>query len=1738
MDSPRRNGDGRAASGDGAAAPSLLRIGLTAGFASLSPDGAVPGRDGAGADGGGGKIDLGSLSSPAEDEAVRSVVERARIEAASYSSGIGDGGGGFGGDGDDGAGEGRDPRIVAALSALGEHPLHSHSARGVLVNVIDPTTPVSPSEGGGGSGGGGGGGSHYAPPPPAPALPPNHNLDTPPGAAAAKGIFQFAARGATSASDGSGPGGSGDASSGASATNLRVHARLASTFAQNYDAALRSLPYVHPRTGARRSVSSLPVRLGLRTRPVTDPAEWHDGPYCHVYVAAAEGLEHYRAKVRCVATPLSRRSSGARPAEARFRRDRRRFDVGRRSLLRAGQTEIETDSFRLESSEEGMAHALVEVGGRENKERGMRYREGVGMGGCNSRNSAVRPALRAFVSQIEGSGTTAATPGTPQPKALSKSSPGGGASPSVRGKKSANERALARAGLSAAASDAAGNFGSRYVIVYVPVAAGASSSGADGRGKPAGAGSGGGGGGGGGFGGFRGRKGQSGGVVSSNSSGDGDSATAASTATSSSQHSAAHSAALPPGPVSHTSKEVKELYHKLVKDFPDGRTVILGTLLDGSPPSAVSPLKNQEWKAFLHNLGGAVVDGFAERVRRYDEELRRLDSRRAAFVRKWSRDGGGAGGSPVRKGVDGRPPPIAGRDASGSGDGGDAGGFDLSHFFLVKESLAFTYEQMQLFEEARLQYEELDAFLPEDAWRTLARSGGRGQRRRLRPDVEEEDDEGDDEDRVRDLAEAGDAPAFRAAVRASESDLRPTASRHVSSYVHARASRLSFRMRAPVEALRRAAAFVARSHGDRLAEADAAFRAGWKEGVEGAGVDCPKEEILKRREELVGERVRTEARAEAWALTSCWDVRCATGSCFAFASTSPQRRAGSNGGRVDASATAAATGAEVEVARCLAELLEFGMLRLMRLGDLALSGSGGARANPVRRAMTGRPADTLRPWRPWRELRRGLSGDGRAKPRSDSVEDDDGVRWPDVLSPDGAVEDVPPWLRAVASAPSPYERAYLALAGEAARLNRLAGRRRAASRLEDQRAEVLIARGDHAAAAEVLSRNGAASGPGGTGGSATTRGGWAGDQWTRAHCWRLFRLACCQRASGDVLAYLETLTRGFDPRLRGVAPERTASLFQRDLEAIVTDAAVSEPRWGAFPFLETELSVATGTTGKSEARPLPFLRRKLARRLCGVGNVLRFALGVRSHLPRPIAVQGVRLYLVALERYEEAYRRDGAISEDDAFRILDVRAPITIEPGENEFSFEWQPMTPDTYVLATVAIHALLRRPMIGLDVRPSEPTQTIELNPLFLIPGHVQNVRLVFHSGSDVITEGRVTLSCSRGLVVVPPRTDPSRLEGAWSDECVIPLDACGPGRKVVVTTLVKSSTLGPDGDAEGGAEASVQTLRARVETRYRQECYEAVMAQGEEPESDPMATLLEAMVTTLDRPALAVDDAGALAIGDDRIVVDVAVRCNSPVPFYVKEWHLDLPPPLAVEEDGDLNKGLFRHPIPEGETLLFGFRCARTDITAAGGESRCERPLLRVVLQDDFGKTFLQVLPLDLDDIYRKLRKEDVYDELYMCTAELTCAADEGTVGHPVPFVYDLNLQSLVTPRQRRRASIGGGGASVSGSTVVGCPMLYTIVSDGSDWIVSGKVQGLIRPSPGADALKLHFRGIPTQSGILRSFPELFLEYLPSDGSGSPAWSSSPPITVQCKNPDYFRSFAYTTSLSLAVPATLEEF
>jgi hypothetical protein len=96
----------------------------------------------------------------------------------------------------------------------------------------------------------------------------------------------------------------------------------------------------------------------------------------------------------------------------------------------------------------------------------------------------------------------------------------------------------------------------------------------------------------------------------------------------------------------------------------------------------------------------------------------------------------------------------------------------------VKESLAFTYEQMRLFEEAKLQYEQLSAFLPEDAWRQLAQ-----QQCQQQHSGENDEGIGGETGRMNnaspsDLAMAGNSYGFHHHIKISGKDLRS-----VSQYV-------------------------------------------------------------------------------------------------------------------------------------------------------------------------------------------------------------------------------------------------------------------------------------------------------------------------------------------------------------------------------------------------------------------------------------------------------------------------------------------------------------------------------------------------------------------------------------------------------------------------------------------------------------------------------------------------------------------------------------------------------------------------------------------------------------------------------------------------------------------------------------------------------------------------------------------------------------------------------------------
>jgi hypothetical protein len=170
--------------------------------------------------------------------------------------------------------------------------------------------------------------------------------------------------------------------------------------------------------------------------------------------------------------------------------------------------------------------------------------------------------------------------------------------------------------------------------------------------------------------------------------------------------------------------------------------------------------------------------------------------------------------------------------------------------------------------------------------------------------------------------------------------------------------------------------------------------------------------------------------------------------------------------------------------------------------------------------------------------------------------------------------------------------------------------------------------------------------------------------------------------------------------------------------------------------------------------------------------------------------------LVAFGRYEELYHNREVVTSSDAFSVMAVEGNTIINPGETEYQFIWMPMSTGVFTLSTVQMiwkhgcfhydSAVLRKPLLAIEVLPSDPTQTIELNPLFLIPGQVQQVRITFNSGSDIIREGTVELVCSDGLQVVSPGTEP--VDDKWVEACSVDLPPCDADGTVVLTTYVKS--------------------------------------------------------------------------------------------------------------------------------------------------------------------------------------------------------------------------------------------------------------------------------------------------------------------------------------------------------------
>mmetsp|Transcript_6478 Transcript_6478/g.9274 ORF Transcript_6478/g.9274 Transcript_6478/m.9274 type:complete len:309 (-) Transcript_6478:58-984(-) len=307
---------------------------------------------------------------------------------------------------------------------------------------------------------------------------------------------------------------------------------------------------------------------------------------------------------------------------------------------------------------------------------------------------------------------------------------------------------------------------------------------------------------------------------------------------------------------------------------------------------------------------------------------------------------------------------------------------------------------------------------------------------------------------------------------------------------------------------------------------------------------------------------------------------------------------------------------------------------------------------------------------------------------------------------------------------------------------------------------------------------------------------------------------------------------------------------------------------------------------------------------------------------------------------------------------------------------------------------------------------------------------------------------------------------------------------------------------------------MQAKVATSYHHALYDKMKDQGES-DSPSMKTVLEAMVTTLDRPALTVDSADGFSYTEDNVLISVLLHCNTPVPFFIKEWDIRLPHPLRVEANGDMNEELFGHPIAEGEQLSFGFKCAYDESI----QTKDEDPILHVVLQDEFGKTFNQVLGLNLDSFYGKLREKEEFTRTNSVAVKLTCSSGEGLVGAPVALTYRVDASSVSRPTRRNSNDF---------NTSDDICMFYTVSSNQMEWVLAGNVEGILNCSK-KTSFELEFIGIPTRPGVLKEFPSISLEYKSAHGD-------MPPITVHAKHPENFKSLSFVNHMALACPAGIE--
>lgn len=1328
-----------------------------------------------------------------------------------------------------------------------------------------------------------------------------------------------------------------------------VFEKLHYIFQRDYGSTLRSVQYKNMRSGGSDVISSIPVDMiltrtgnasgtgeaanvawggmaGSAAVPSTDPAEWHNSPFCHVYIAACESMEHYRTKVR--------------------------------PSLQAFVSQLEASTGPPTSS--GGKSVSSSVLGSP-----------AGTSAPPASNSV--PYLVVFVPAGGGGGKR----GSPKNNGTNSDDMSVSSGPVRRALASQFAKARHRIANYQQESNQMDNNS----------------------------------------------------VHSKDSLGSGDG--------NEGPDDDPESASLS---LQMLTTNEKLLYKKLVQDFSSGKVCVLSrTSLDTmdesqAVDSTAMAVRTQEWNSFNRMLGSVIVNGFKDRCRKYNDELRRLDAQRAIAAQAAK----SPGKTPPQKSGSGG---FFGVGSSSKTDPSPPAAFNLGYFFLVKESLAFTYEQMQLPAEALLQYDEFRAFLPD-----LNDKEHKNALKLRQKSKALNDDAGPP---LAVLADAADFVGFRKRLRA-EFDLTPILE-IVRRYLFAREIRLLFKMEQPVEVITRCEAFCKHMYFVMM-----------------RGIAELSEEERKQR----------QTEAAKWVIQFAWDVKSTCENYLLPDGTHgpPSRLESFDTMSVDTpgsdlSESANSSQSDQNIASRLGELLEMARLLFKELGDTELPGG-----NPLRKYEKTLPADMFHAWEPW---------------NAPEVSPDDIPAVPK-FGREAKTIDRQFLLEEAFSSPEYYENVYLDIAGAIVNLSRYGHRRRLAFRLQSELAEHLIRTGNLKAAAAVLK-------------SIVKVYRW--DQWDRCHFWRLFRLSYCQRTTAAPTDYLKTLATCFSPRTTTVAPKKALEALLDDLEVVMGYPTIGESKYGTIAFLETSIDVlesppVLSTLGSGVDR------KQVLKRFCSVGETIAVTITITSHLPREIELQSLKLFIVDFASFSTIIENRESVEEDDAAKTLGTKKGVKLSPGKNAFTFDWAPSAAGQFILSTLEVvwkqgffyydSMELPAPLLEVDVLPSEPTQSLSLDPVYLVPGHDQEVRITFDAGSDLVVAGKVQLLCSDGITLIGPGEDPAA--GQWKKEYEIELGQCKPGEKTVLTAHVRCAlidTFSHDSISQMPSFDTAHGLKVKAFTKY----LHAGAEGSDHSETQKMKTVLEALAPILEKTALSVESVEPLwLIPGERVMISVNLMSNTPDHFSVVDWSLLVPPPLKLADGVDLNEDLLQCAVSDGDQLSFSFECnvgLKTEL------SEIDEAVLRVKLCDDNKKLFSLDLPLDLDAFYLHLLDSNLPKVTSEAKASLKLEGNEGPMGEPTKLTFTVETEA-------------------EGEIV------YSIDSAGTHWLLSGKVNGSMQRS---GFMSLGFMascevvGIPTVPGVLTSFPKIKIGTVSMNGGYTP-------LKMKVSAPDSFRSISQTSAVGVAFP------